>query len=355
MNIEKNGIGADGQRPACCVQQDSPNGTQGLSVPGPRRVLVAMEERWRVPPPYQYVPDANAMVDPGGMHGLIEAVDAHDARRDLVIASRWTQHEIDGVEHMSRSAAGQHTVGIVLKPTTVHFRSGSLVFDGQLAPGSMHVTGPGESAAAVFRAASDAIHLFIPQRVLEQHYEEAFGRPHAGELALGVSQITRDTSLERLSRALADIQYADATFASLYVDSICIAIVARLLERHFTRRAPPTVTRATPLPQWRLRRAFDFIDAHLAEPVRLGDIAASVGLTRMHFAAQFRCSTGYTPHTYLLRRRVEHAQRLLQRSEKTLLDVALDCGFRSQAHFTTVFRRMVGDTPNRWRIKARLD
>src|SRR5690349_641074 len=112
MNIEKNGIGADGQRPACCVQQDSPNGTQGLSVPGPRRVLVAMEERWRVPPPYQYVPDANAMVDPGGMHGLIEAVDAHDARRDLVIASRWTQHEIDGVEHMSRSAAGQHTVGI---------------------------------------------------------------------------------------------------------------------------------------------------------------------------------------------------------------------------------------------------
>ncbi|WP_083615092.1 helix-turn-helix domain-containing protein [Paraburkholderia sp. SOS3] len=352
MNIEKNGIGADGQMPACCVQQNGANGQQRLDAPATRRVLVALEDHWRVPPQSQYVPDAGAMVDPGGMHGLIEAADAHG---DLVIASRWTRHEVDGVEHTSRSGAAQHTVGIVLKPTAVHFRSGSLVFDGQLAAGAMQVTGPGESAEVVFRAASDAIHLFIPQRVLELHYEEAFGRPHAGELAIGASQFTRDTSLERLSRALAEIQYADATFASLYVDSICIAIVARLLERHFTRRTLPAVTRATPLPQWRLRRAFDFIDAHLAEPVRLGDIAASVGLTRMHFAAQFRCSTGYTPHTYLLRRRVEHAQRLLQRSEKTLLDVALDCGFRSQAHFTTVFRRMVGDTPNRWRIKARLD
>ncbi|CAB3750894.1 AraC family transcriptional regulator [Paraburkholderia humisilvae] len=339
MNNEEHRIGIDTatQMPACVVQHDARG-----EVTAPPRELVALEDRWRVPPPQHAAPDARD-------------ADAHGARRDYVIASRWTQQHVDGVEHRCTSGADRHTVGIVLKPTTARFRSGSLLFDGQLAPGSMHVTGPGESAEAVFRAACDVIHLFIPQTLLERHYEEAFGRPHAGELALGVSQITRDTSLERLSRALADIQYADATFASLYVDSICIAIVARLLERHFTRRAPPAAARATPLPQWRLRRAFDFIDAHLADPVRLNDIAASVGLTRMHFAAQFRCSTGYTPHTYLLRRRVEQAQRLLQRSEKTLLDVALDCGFRSQAHFTTVFRRLVGDTPNRWRIKARLD
>jgi AraC family transcriptional regulator len=332
MNNEEHRIGAGGQMPACCDQRDE----QGAASP-PRRVLVAEEESWRVPPLQRHVAAAD------------------DTRRDVVIASRWTRQDVDGVEHVGTSDADRHTVGIALKPTTVRFCSGPLLFEGQLAPGSMHVTGPGESATAIFRAACDVIHLFIPQCVLERHYEEAFGRPHPGGLAIGASRITRDTSLERLSRALADIQYADASFASLYVDSICIAIVARLLERHFTRRAAPAATRATPLPQWRLRRAFDFIDAHLADPVRLGDIAASVGLTRMHFAAQFRCSTGYTPHTYLLRRRVEHAQRLLQRSEKTLLDVALDCGFRSQAHFTTVFRRLVGDTPNRWRIKARLD
>ncbi|MFC0397015.1 AraC family transcriptional regulator [Paraburkholderia rhizosphaerae] len=337
MNNEENHIGAGGRMPACSVQYAEPR-----EAIAPRRVLVALEDCWRVPPQHD-------------VRGARDATNAYRTRSDYVIASRWTQQDVDGVEHTSTCGADQHTVGVVLKPTFARFRSGSLLFDGQLGPGSMHVTGPGESAEAVFRASCDVIHLFIPQSLVERHYEEAFGRPHAGELALGASQITRDTSLERLSRALADIQYADATFASLYVDSICIAIVARLLERHFARRALPVATRTTALPQWRLRRAFEFIDAHLADPVRLNDIAASVGLTRMHFAAQFRCSTGYTPHTYLLRRRVEHAQRLLQRSEKTLLDVALDCGFRSQAHFTTVFRRLVGDTPNRWRIKARLD
>ncbi|CAB3766575.1 AraC family transcriptional regulator [Paraburkholderia solisilvae] len=342
MNTDKKRIGTGGTH--ACAHDDAP-------AAAPRRVLVAPEESWRVPPgqPALHLHEMQAM------RASTALPDALEARSDYVIASRWTRQSVDGVEHTSTSSADQHTVGIVLKPTIARFRCGSLLYDGQLAPGSMHVTDPGESAQAVFRAACDVIHLFIPQCVLARQYEEAFGHPHAGELAIGVSQITRDTSLERLSRALAEIQCTDATFASLYVDSICIAIVARLLERHFTLRTPPTVTRATPLPPWRLRRAFDFIEAHLAEPVRLGDIAASVGLTRMHFAAQFRCSTGCTPHTYLLRRRVEHAQGLLQHSEKTLLDVALDCGFRSQAHFTTVFRRLVGDTPNRWRIKARLD
>jgi AraC-like DNA-binding protein len=69
------------------------------------------------------------------------------------------------------------------------------------------------------------------------------------------------------------------------------------------------------------------------------------GLTRMHFAAKFRRATGLRPHEYLLRRRIEHAHQLLLSSEHNVFDVALSRGFRSQAHFTTVFKRFVGETP----------
>jgi AraC family transcriptional regulator len=50
------------------------------------------------------------------------------------------------------------------------------------------------------------------------------------------------------------------------------------------------------LPRWRLKRAIEYVDGHLDEPVSLADLAAAAGPTRMHFAARFRAATGLTPH-----------------------------------------------------------
>ncbi len=69
----------------------------------------------------------------------------------------------------------------------------------------------------------------------------------------------------------------------------------------------------------------------------------------MHFAAQFRVATGMRPHEYLLQRRIERAQDLLLASRKPLVEVAFEVGFKTQAHFTTVFARLVGETPHVWR------
>jgi hypothetical protein len=69
----------------------------------------------------------------------------------------------------------------------------------------------------------------------------------------------------------------------------------------------------------------------------------------MHFAAQLRAATGYRPREYLLTRRVEHAKSLLTTTDKSLVEVALAVGFSTQAHFSTVFKRISGETPARWR------
>jgi AraC-like DNA-binding protein len=103
------------------------------------------------------------------------------------------------------------------------------------------------------------------------------------------------------------------------------------------------------LPKWRLRRAVAYIQEHLAEPIGLTEMAASAGLSRMHFAAQFRLATGLRPHAFLLRRRTERAQDLLAASTLPLVEVALEVGFKSQSHFTTVFTGLVGKTPRNWR------
>ena len=103
------------------------------------------------------------------------------------------------------------------------------------------------------------------------------------------------------------------------------------------------------LPQWRLQRVHDYVYAHLSQPITLHDMAAAAGLSPMHFAAQFRAATGYRPHHYLLLCRMEHAKQLMNEKPRSMLDIALDVGFHTQAHFTTVFKRLTGKTPSQWR------
>jgi len=103
------------------------------------------------------------------------------------------------------------------------------------------------------------------------------------------------------------------------------------------------------LQKWRLKRVIDHVETNLARRITLSDMAAAAGFTRMHFAAEFRAATGMRPHHYLLRRRIERAGELLRDPGLALVEVALNVGFQTQAHFTTVFKRFAGTTPHRWR------
>ncbi len=115
---------------------------------------------------------------------------------------------------------------------------------------------------------------------------------------------------------------------------------------------PTASRRCTPLQKWRMKRVTDHVDAHLSRRITLADMATAAGLTRMHFAAQFRAASGMRPHDFVLQRRIERAQELLRDPELALVDVALSVGFQTQAHFTTVFKRFASQTPHRWRRLA---
>ncbi len=103
---------------------------------------------------------------------------------------------------------------------------------------------------------------------------------------------------------------------------------------------------------WRLRRATEYIQANLGKPITLQEMAQHTGLSRMHFSAQFKLSTGMTPHTFVLHQRLQRAKELLSSTRRPLVDIALDVGFQSQSHFSTVFRKLTGTTPRRWRSEA---
>ncbi|HEY3597167.1 MAG TPA: AraC family transcriptional regulator [Paraburkholderia sp.] len=270
---------------------------------------------------------------------------------DMIVA-RWTRHESGSFEAAHCGDGGYHCIGLNLKCTSLMFKhAGSTIVAGRVTAGSVQVTAPSVPVSVCFESPGDVLHLFVSQQALAECFVDLYGHSHAGEIVLADPRIQRDPTLERLAQALAVSHSADATSGKLFTESVSLAIVSRLVSRYFTAATPQT-REAAALPQWRMRRTIEFIEAHLSDAIGLAEMAASAGLTRMHFAAQFRRATGLRPHEYLLRRRIEHAQQLLTRSRHSMLDVALSCGFRSQSHFTAVFKRFVGDTPYCWKVKS---
>lgn len=98
-----------------------------------------------------------------------------------------------------------------------------------------------------------------------------------------------------------------------------------------------------------LKRLFAHVDGHLAEPLRLAELAAIARLSEDHFLRAFKAAVGQTPHQYVLQRRIAHAQRLLATSAMPVVDVARIGGFRGASHFAAAFRQRVGMTPSAWR------
>ena len=83
-----------------------------------------------------------------------------------------------------------------------------------------------------------------------------------------------------------------------------------------------------------------------------GSTQATPSVTRLspcHFARAFKRTFGLSVHLYLIRRRIVLAQQLLVNTYDPLGEIALICGMHDQPHFTRWFRRLVGETPNRWR------
>jgi AraC family transcriptional regulator len=99
----------------------------------------------------------------------------------------------------------------------------------------------------------------------------------------------------------------------------------------------------------KLRRVIAFIDAHLHESIGLDDLAAAAGLSANHFLRVFKLATGETPYHFLRARRLERARQLLAASAVPLAQLALECGFANQAHFTAAFSREIGISPGRYR------
>jgi AraC family transcriptional regulator len=151
----------------------------------------------------------------------------------------------------------------------------------------------------------------------------------------------RDPRFQYLAWALRAELEADDASDPLYAESLCTAMVVRLiggaptLENNRRRTLAPKMA----------ARVIEFIEAHLDQRLTLSELAALAELSVPHFKVLFRETLGMPVHRYVVQRRVERARTLLLQGKLNASQIALDMGFAHQSHMAHWMGRLLGVTP----------
>ena len=100
----------------------------------------------------------------------------------------------------------------------------------------------------------------------------------------------------------------------------------------------------------RINRAIDFVEAHLAEPLTLAEVATAAWFSPFHFHRLFRSLVGETLSDFVQRLRVERAAgQLRAHPRRSVTRIALECGYTSPAAFARAFCAAYGMSASQWR------
>jgi AraC family transcriptional regulator len=103
-------------------------------------------------------------------------------------------------------------------------------------------------------------------------------------------------------------------------------------------------------PDERIQRVLDYIEKHIADSNLSIEELASVAYVSPHQLSRlFKSSIGLTLHQFVIAQRISLAKLIMLSGDKSLSETAYQCGFANQAHFTTRFRDMTGETPNKFK------
>ncbi len=99
------------------------------------------------------------------------------------------------------------------------------------------------------------------------------------------------------------------------------------------------------------KQVLNYIAINYGSNILLEDMAAQADLSTSHFSRLFKQTIGQSPYQFLMSYRIEQAKKMLDNPNALMIDIAMNCGFSDQAHFSRVFKKIEGITPKQYRRK----
>ena len=261
---------------------------------------------------------------------------------DGLAVAQWS-NSFDATRYLPR----HHTLSLYLRGGHGTYREDAPSERG--APGKLCLMPAGHEVNWVVGTEQTFMHLYFePERLGPLALRLLDREPR--ELRLPELNFCDDPQLVAQLARLATLDWDDAG-ERIAANELGHAALAHVLARH-AGRAPRADIRGGLAPALR-RRLVDWLDARLAQPVTVGEMAAFCALSETHFAHAFRASLGVAPHEWIVARRIDRAAALLRsRRAPSLDEVARATGHASASHLVRRFKARWGMTPGQYRAAA---
>ena len=155
---------------------------------------------------------------------------------------------------------------------------------------------------------------------------------------------TQDPLVYQIGLALKRALENPVSTNRLYAETMSNALTVHLLQ-HYTAEQPKFATYSGGLSKFKLQQVINYIDTYLDCDLSLSELAGLVQMSSHYFCQLFKQSTGFSPHQFVIRCRIERAKELLSKDRQTIAEIARSVGFTDQSHFHRHFKRLVGVTP----------
>jgi AraC family transcriptional regulator len=153
-------------------------------------------------------------------------------------------------------------------------------------------------------------------------------------------------------RALAN-QFVEESRGQQVGSEFMLDLIAAQLVLHFLRTCTsnlPRVQRSQDrIDRDRVALVIEHFHDDPCHPYSLDEVTRLAQMDKFRFIRCFRAVTGKTPQKYLMNLKVERACRYLEKSQMTMTEICIACGFSDPSHFSTVFKREVGMPPSEYR------
>lgn len=252
--------------------------------------------------------------------------------------------EVQGPHHFTYGAQPCHGIAIVHSPLSNHllFRNNKLVRQGRVGADRFRIAAPGEMIGA--QVTGDE-----PIRMTHLYFSGSMLRTLARDLALPEGTTLPDAMWDHRSQdveAVTQLIYRELCRKAapdwVRLEFLAYYAISTIM-RDGTETEP--VRRMSP----RIARVTQFIDAHLADPISLAELASAACVSKFHLCRIFRDEMGTTPHAFLQNRRVAEAVRMMHETTASLEDIAFRTGFASGASLSGALRRRYGKGPAAFR------
>jgi AraC family transcriptional regulator len=159
----------------------------------------------------------------------------------------------------------------------------------------------------------------------------------------------RDMLIAHAISALHAHALAGETDSSIVAESVGIALAAHLATKYADASVPHSMRALSPR---RFQLVRDYIEANIDQPISVAELANLLHMDAYAFMRSFKQATLIPPYQFVMHARVQLARRLLMETADPLVEIANRCGFCSQSHFGSAFRKSLGMSPKTFRRRT---